>query len=257
VLGELLSGLGAVVEAVALKVDEKIRPAISGLTNDLFGLAGAILDGDWEQFKQILQGWYDSIVGFDFAGAVNTVISKIGDAVSGFFDFLAETDIRGALRSLYSRIIDGVERIEWGNTFRDIISSLGDFLKNTDWIGIASDLVNFLARANKAVFKEVNWSKWYSFIKDGLINWIKDVDWSSVAVRIARNIASGLRSLGGFIIDTAISAATGGGGGVSDAGAGGGFRANRGGGLSINMDGRDVTESTGRFRLDETTRRGL
>ena len=48
VIGELMEGLFAIVEAVAFQMDSVLRPALSGITDSLFDVANAIFDSDDE-----------------------------------------------------------------------------------------------------------------------------------------------------------------------------------------------------------------
>jgi len=46
VIGELMSGLGAIVDALALRLDQRLRPALQPITNRLFDVAEALLNAD-------------------------------------------------------------------------------------------------------------------------------------------------------------------------------------------------------------------
>ncbi len=81
VLGELFGGFGAVLEAIAFKIDEVLRPVISPLVGALFDLADSIFDQE---------GAWGALIGI-----IGTVITVLGGALLAFAAL--ETLISGTL----------------------------------------------------------------------------------------------------------------------------------------------------------------
>lgn len=69
VIGEAASGLGAVIDAVAFKMDEVLRPVFEPLTNELFGLSEMIFEAE---------GAFGAL-----AGVAGVVVSALGIVAGG------------------------------------------------------------------------------------------------------------------------------------------------------------------------------
>jgi phage-related protein len=106
VLGEAFAGLGAVVDAVALKMDSVLRPAVSDITDTLFEVANSINESE---------GGFGKIIGIlgtvaSGAGLVVGALAALGVTLSG--PILAAIGIvAGAIAALW---------IAWETNFANI-----------------------------------------------------------------------------------------------------------------------------------------
>ncbi len=281
VLGEVAAGLGAIVDSIALKLDARLRPALSGFVDDLFELSAAIAKGDWGRVKEIFAGWAQAITGFDFAGAFGTLVNKVSDLVVQLLGRLEGVDLRAVINDLLDGIRSALAQANIGKNFRRIISALGDFLKSQEWAGIAVDLLNFFEKGIEAAYENIKWGTWYDFIVDGLKGWIEDVDWSAVARMLLSALAGAITALASVLVDAVTSAVdtavdsaidsaknklanmagvdldTGSvDASESSIGTSGGL-ATGGGDTQLRIDGRRIDSQTGRFGKDRLNRRGL
>jgi hypothetical protein len=108
VIGEVASGLGAVVDSVVVKIDETLRPILTPITNKLFELAKAISNTDGTLGKIIGVITTVIAVGLVLAGVVVAIGAAIAPFLAGLSAIAtvgglvisAITTIAGALLSL-------------------------------------------------------------------------------------------------------------------------------------------------------------
>jgi phage-related protein len=308
VLGELFSGLAAVVSAVAFQMDGVLRPVLSPLTGLFFELSSAIFEAN-------------GIIG-DIIGAVAAVVSiatvligvaaKVGavlgiwaSAGAGVVSILGTIagvigTVIGTIVSLPALLVAAVAAIAafavaYLTNFRGIRDKTNQFIGNiVDTV--VGGVTDFAAAALKAVKKWVgNVGDWFTDLASDLSSWASDVasDAFEWGADLVKGLLEGIRAFAGLVVEafqgvingiietinTALDTlpdevtstvgvesfervdfaadfgrqTTGGGGG-------GGTPAGRppaGGVSGVQLDGRDVSEQTGRYRADPGRRRGL
>jgi len=265
ILQEFAAGLGAIISAIGLQIDQLLRDlGADGLTGALFNAANAVVSakgalGDLAGvFGVILTAASGAAVGLAawaikakgvigaasaLAGAVKGAAVTLGSLIAGLsaatvglaalaaaaVGFVAAyvTNFRG-VRDITDKALAGAKQ--------SLLSFAGDL---TEWAGnLASDAFN-----------------WGRNLVQGFINGIQSL------IGRVRSFLGDLRNIGSNvgISVPSLGGALGGGGG----GGGGGGNVTRSpfGGTGIGrrtqLDGRTLTESTGRYRSDPSRRRGL
>ena len=168
VIGELMEGLFAIVEAVAFQMDSVLRPALSGVTDFLFDIADAIFDAD---------GGFGDIIGTlatigGAAGILLGVLKLLGVALTGPLLagialvagaiaalWLAWRENFGGIRDVAQDTIDNVsERFsDFVDTVKPIVMGFLDTLESV-WDSHGDtimDVVNFAFRTIGAVIETV------------------------------------------------------------------------------------------------------
>ena len=265
VIGEAFSGLTAVVDAVALRLDSVLRPVFGPITNGLIRLADIIAtaDGAFGLFLDsiILIG---TVLG-TIAGIIATV-STLASAFAGTFSTLATVGsvVVGVLTTIVSIIgivplaigaaIVGLALLAWH--FREeIVNAISAAIEG---------IQNFASKIGPAV------SSALQVVRDKFTDLVADArGWGrSLIQRFIRGIKSLVGNLRGIIGDTEIAAGvsvndiTGAAGDIAssagDAASGASdFIGSVGGSANkIFLDGQRVDNNQGRFRKDSLTRRG-
>lgn len=314
VIGEAMSGLGAVVQALAFQIDKRLRGEITGLTQELFDLSAAIFEGDWEQAEKELGDLASKLASIDFEGGFegliefrNELIDKLATAFGDFVDNLTPEDVQQAVAKLIDMFTlqwgSLVEATDWSALLLDILEFLGIAALGLG-MAIKSEIVDpILASIEQGIEDKASdatqWldgvmnelSSWATGLVEDATQWGKDMIDGFIegieekvsdvggavagAAEEARRYMPGsdaetgplsdLSQTGPAFVDTVasgIEANTGRLGGAAEGAAGGmdtaGFLADRGQDtLRVSMDGRDLSESTGRYRSDPSRRRGL
>lgn len=291
VLGEQFAGLSAIFQAFALQIDQLLRDlGAGGLTGLLFETANAINNlegtaGDLAGAFAIIGAVVGSaatgvalyavkVMGAKAAvlalvGAVKTAAVTIGAFVAGLslltvglaaavaavvaFAVAYLTNFRGVrdttneiIGNIVSSVVSGFTTlgskallavVSFANNVRDAFSDLGESLSS--WAGNLADD----ARA------------WGRNLIQNFIEGIKSAlgtlqEWLNELQNVGANVGVDVPDLGGV----------GGGGGSGRAGGMSGrpaFRAGGTGTRASQIDGRQITESTGRYRSDPNRRRGI
>jgi hypothetical protein len=276
IIGEVTSGISAIIDSLILKIDKDLRPALSRFRDDLFNVAQDVrntdgaLEGLGVAFKgvresagtawvtaiqtkiqdllgiTIPQNWLDfgfDLITFQFGqtfsnleAIVNNFVSDVGVLLESINPKAARTwsqllsSASTVVSNLQSSIASGISRIQ-----QEFVSLGSGLVQWAD--GLASDA-----------------KSWGKDLINGFIAGIKSV------VGQLRQWLSDLRDIGGDIgIDIPDLGGLGDGGG---GGGGGGNSTGRSGGRftstgGTRIDGRQLTESTGRYRSDPGRRRGL
>jgi phage-related protein len=290
VLGEAFAGLGAIVDAVALKMDDTLRPVIGPITNQLFEWANAINEAE---------GPLGTLIGI-----IGTVASVLAVALGGAIAFGAAFSAASAAIGTAIGVITTVGSVIAGLittivslpvVLAAVIAALIAFAVAylTNWKGtrdktnaIIGEIIDFVVGgfktlASKALTAVSNFAadvrEWFAGLASDLSAWASDLagdarEWGAslierfiAGIRSAigrlQNFLSDLRNIGANVgIDVPDLGGVGGGGG-GGTGAGGGpgggprFRGAGTGGQQI--DGRQLTESTGRYRSGPSRRQGL
>jgi len=284
VLGGLFESLKSVFSAVGFQLDKRIRPALQPIIDGFYELSNAIFAGDWETVRELFNDAVNAIVNFDFAGAVNNLLSIFSDLGVTILDTLAGLDIRQILQDVYDGIAQFANRIKWAEALKPVITALGNFIDETDWLGIGADFIKALRDGIIAIYKGVDWNKWYKYIKTGLEDWVDETDFTQIAKDIVTGIGSYLKENLSFWrenfaepiasamvegIEDKLESKIGmglevdidnGGPGIgisTTEDTPGTFRSSNGTGMGVTMDGRRLTENTGRYDRDRTARRGV
>ena len=264
VLGELMAGLFAIVEAVAFQMDGVLRPVLSPLTDAFFDLANAIFEADGIAGDIIgVLGTIASIAAIvgaamlkfgvsvgavtaKFApliGVVKTVGSILAGLVAGITAVAAAKAILiGAAIALAAALIFNIGGAR--DKLGEILSDIFGF-----FVGLAGDL-----------------SEWAGDLASDAFTWGRNlidrfIDGIRAAIGRLRDFLGDLRDIGANVgISVPDLGGLGGGGGGNGGGASSRPRfgaATSGGSGGQQIDGRQITESTGRYRSDPSNRRGL
>jgi len=261
VIGEAMAGLKAVFNALALQIDKRLRPGLTKLNKEFFELANAIMEGDYSQVKKELK---------DIAGVIKGFVTgvNITQLIKKFQDFAAD-----AIGGLVTRITKFAQSLTVAD-FRKFNATLIRLAKRglnkligaADWSEFAITMVTTLGKAivgrQQAVKNE---------IIDPLVGHIEDNwdDWLSSAIQLGKDLvdklAEGVKNKAGDLADEVkdielaagvtigdVTNAVGG-----DGGGGGGTnnprptsRQQRLLSGNAQIDGRQLSESTGRHRAD-------
>jgi hypothetical protein len=269
VIGEAFAGLKSVFNAVTFAIDKQLRPGITKLNTELFELANAIMEGDYKQAKKEISDIGDAFTslfqGVNFSKHIKNLQDVSADAIGNFISGLRES-------------MNNVSQSDMDSTISTIINlmkrSLSKFIGATDWSAFLLDIIEFMGKLNKSMGKSVKndivdplidkiGDKWGSAI-EGAKQWGKDIidniitgienKAGELATAISTiNIAGDLTV--GDVADKAAGFEGGGGGSLPGSGLPGGrARQNV---ADFVLDGRKMTEDTGRYRSDASLRRGL
>jgi len=311
VIGEVMSGLFAIVEALAFQMDSVLRPVLSPLGDFFFEVANAIFEADGAMgtiigavasFVSIgavvitTVAAIGSVLGVwaSTTGGVISILGTLGSVVGGLLSTLAglvslPAVIIGAIvafAAAYALNLGGVR-----DTTNDILGSVWDFFVDlaSDLVGWASDLASDAwdwgteaigSMLNAITETGAGVVEWFTDLASDLASWASDLasdafDWG---VGIIESLIDGISRALEFASDTISDIATAVGidldvGSVPDFG-----RINNGGAPAPNtaassrprfgagratttggqqIDGRQISESTGRYRADPSNRRGL
>jgi hypothetical protein len=295
ILRENFAALGAIVDAFAFRLDGVLRPALTGINQVLFEFANAVFNAEGplgvladavsvlvpllgiggglalgiakivavlnalgvtaitvssvtaqlSGILGVLAGVASSVAGAIqiFLAGFGKIVLIIGSVISGISATTAALAVlaaavvgfAAAYITNFKGVRDTTNRV-LGNALDTFVSFAGDL---TEWAGnLASDAFN-----------------WGRNLVQGFINGIQSL------IGRVRSFLGDLRDVGGSvgISVPSLGGALGGGGG----GGGGGGNVTRspfggsGIGRRAQIDGRTLTESTGRYRSDPSRRRGL
>lgn len=176
VIGELASGLFAIINSLALKIDETLRPALGGVTNTLFNLAGAIdrTEGVFSSFIGIvgtvgasvaaLEGAVlalNAAFGLGLSSVLGTIVGFLGGPLTAAI--LGIVGLVGVLAAAWTNNWFGIRDIVTGviSTIQDV---LGDFVSwaTARWDAFTAALARLwrihgaaIVREAKAAFQTV------------------------------------------------------------------------------------------------------
>ena len=310
VIGELMSGLFAIVEALAFQMDSVLRPVLSPLTDQMFEWANAIFeaDGALGTFIGVLTtvvsvaAIFLATVGA-LAKTFAVVASTVGTVVAVF------TKLAGAALFVVSLlepistailIIIGVLALlsaAWANNWlgiRDITDDVLSWIRDTviggflDLVSGALDALSDFGSGVRSALTDVaaRFTEWAGDLAGRAFAWGRGILTRFISgiesmLGALRDVLDDLPFIGRILdlfdrlsdaigdldFESDISASVGGtifgeggGGGGSGGGASGRPRFGAGGGASTGgqqIDGRQISESTGRYRSDPANRRGI
>lgn len=293
IIGESFSALGAVIDAFLFRLDGVLRPGLSVINDLLFAFAGAVYEaegplglladavsvlvpligiggaliGGIAKVGAIFGVWAStgagvvSILG-TIAGAVATVVGAIASlpvavlaALAAIVAFAAAYALNlGGIRDKTNRIVGQIVDFVVGGFMSlgtKALNAVTDFAADvrTFFSGLASDLSSW---ASDLASDAYDWGK---VLIQGFINGIRSL------ISRVQNFLGDLQDVGTSVgIDVSNLGGIGGGGG-SGGGGGGSTGRPRFGASSTSggptIDGRQISESTGRYRSDPSRRRGL
>ncbi|UXF50655.1 hypothetical protein 7908G4D2_24 [Haloquadratum phage sp.] len=289
ILGEVVSGLTSVINAVAFQLDKRLRPVLGPVRDGLFELAQAIFEGNFQKAESIIKDFVDAIVNIDFGA----VFASITDAVDGILlkiqSAFNNKKAKGVIDQIFGLFTGfaGFAAKRLAGFIRDLVKELKGTETDNVLAGFLVDslgaLVDFTASAtNKilAFLRGLNYGSIINTIIAGLINvsekitngivdLVKSINWNKVAKTFREEFIDAI--LGGY--DEALSrtreerkddmfrSATESAmsptddpvntvfGNTSNTG-----RTNGGGDTYI--DGRSVEKQTGRYRFNPIANRG-
>jgi len=288
VLGEAMDGLKSIFNALALQIDQRLRPFMNKLNQEFFELAGAIAEGDYEGVKEELTDIFNVFKGVDigkvigdFVSALQTLVSDINfeqlagrliefqaqlrnrfiDAISNFANELSVSDVQNVaatiIRIIKKQLFTQLTQVDWLQLLIAIIKLIGKIgagvvmaIKNE----IVDPLIGAIGKGfNNAIGAA---SEWGRNLLENFISGIKSkISELRSAVRdVGRTIRNAMPGAG-MGIETSVSA------GGSQRGTGGlsnqDFIGSVGSSASaIYLDGSRVDDNQGRFRKGSLTRRG-
>jgi hypothetical protein len=266
VIGESMSGLGAIIDVLALKIDGVLRPVLGRANNILFDLAGTLArtDGIVADFIGVISllssailgavvaytGWQIAslgvVAGLKATGAaILTVLGYIGTFVAA----LVSLPVLLAAAVVGLTLLAFHFRHEIGQAVLDGIQAIHDF------VGQVGPAIDALATRVKTKFDAIirDAKEWGRSLIRQFIQGIKDM------IPNVANVVSGINIAPGVTIGdvtgaagTAADIALGGGGGGGD-----GFIGSVASGVGdIFLDGQRVSDNQGRYSKDRLTRRG-
>lgn len=109
VIGEAMSGLGAILDAITFKLDEKLRPVFGPITSALFDLADAIHRSD-SAFSLLSVG----------IGPITAGLLEIVERIPGVIEWLGNL-ANGAIETANT----------WAEKIDEMVSDIADFATNT------------------------------------------------------------------------------------------------------------------------------
>jgi len=284
VIGEVFSGFRAIIDQLILQIDKDLRPALSDLTDDLFEVAKKTgdADGTFEALATAIRGVNNA---FD-AAAVSTIQNEIKNLTGitipkNWLDFGWEVftmDAQGAVDAIkksFKQLPNDLETLT-GQPIREIFSGLATDAKS--WGKNLFD--NFRGGIRSRLSAVIDG---FTSLGQGLMDWASSLadaayDWGvGLIERFINGLKDTLSGAGDFLgeisaatgIDipdvsatgtaTVIGGAVGGGAGaaLANTAAGAFARSGRSGDGGTTLDGRQLTESTGRYRSDPARRQGL
>ena len=288
VIGEVFAGLGAIINAVAFQMDSVLRPVLTPLTNLFFEWANAIIEAEGPLGTLIgilgtvvtaLVIGLGALIAFGaafsaLAGAAGTaigVLTTVGSVIVGLLTTIISLPVllAAAVAALAAFVVAYLTN--WKGTrdkTNEIVGDIVDFVVG-GFLSMASDAISAVADFAsdvRAFFSDLasDLSAWASDLASDAYDWGRSLIQRFIAgiqsaIARVRDFLGDLRSIGGRIgIDVPDLGGLGGGGGSS--GGGGSARPRFGSGGSRGgqtIDGRQITESTGRYRADSGRRRGL
>jgi len=101
ILGEVVSGLSSVINAVAFQLDKRLRPILGPVRDGLFELAQAIFEGDFDKAESIIKDFVDAVASINFG----EVFASITDAVDGILKKVRSAFSGGTAKGLVDRIL--------------------------------------------------------------------------------------------------------------------------------------------------------
>jgi ElaB/YqjD/DUF883 family membrane-anchored ribosome-binding protein len=275
VVGEAMAGLRAIIDAVILQIDDDLRPTVGSLRDEFFEVAEEVrnADGTLESLETALNGVDQAVQDVAVESLQQEIRNLTGITIpNNWLDLgwdIITLDTRNAVDTL-KRVIR-----EFPQDFGTLIGSLSPKAKREydqlrqQTSSLVSDLTSDFDGGVSGIRESFNGlssdlSEWAGNVAEDAREWGKNLIQKfiqgirSLLGRL-ENFLGDLQDVGATVgIDIPDLGSLGGGGG----GGGGGsgrlpFRGSGTGTGGTQIDGRQLTESTGRYRSDPGRRRGL
>jgi len=216
ILGEVVSGLTSVINAVAFQLDKRLRPVLGPVRDGLFELAQAIFLGNFGKAESIIKDFVDAIVNIDFGA----VFASITDAVDGIllkiqsaFDGRTAGGIVDQILGLFggfvsfaaNRIAGFIQDVikELSGTQTDnvlaefLVDSLGalvnfasaatekiaNFLGSLDYVRLVNEIIGSLISVSQT-------------LTNGIVDLVQSINWDKVAKTFREEFVDAI--LGGY-----------------------------------------------------------
>ena len=290
ILGEFAAGLGAILSAIGLQVDQLIRDlGGGGLTQVLFDIANGImnLEGTAADLAGVLGVVLTAVTGaaaglaawaikakgvMGAASALGGALKTVGSVLAGLVGGISATTAALALAvaavvgfaaaylTNFRGVRDTTNRIV-GNIVDTVVGGVTSFASTA-----ISKLKTFAGNARDALGKVADAvTEWGSDLADKAFDFGRGLIQSFIngiqsLIGRVRSFLGDLRDIGSNVGISVPSLGGIGGGGGGGGGGGNVTRSPFGGtgiGRRTQIDGRTLTESTGRYRSDPSRRRGL
>ena len=288
VIGEAMSGLFAIVEALAFQMDSVLRPVLSPIGDFFFDVANSVFEaeGAMGTFIGVVSSFLSigavvittvaaigSLLGTwaSTAAGVVAILTKLGGVVLTVLSLLEP--ISTAILLIIGALV--LLQQAWSNNWlgiRDITDDVLSWIRDTVISGVldlasgALDALSDFASGVRSALSDVaaRFTSWAGDLAGRAFAWGRNlIDRFIAGIRAAigrlRDLLDGLRDIGATV-GVSLPDTSGVGGGGGGGGASGRPRFGAGGGASTGgqqIDGRQISESTGRYRSDPGRRRGI
>ncbi|AFH21511.1 hypothetical protein OSG_eHP2_00190 [environmental Halophage eHP-2] len=210
ILGEVVSGLTSVINAVAFQLDKRLRPVLGPVRDGLFELAQAIFEGNFQKAESIIKDFVDAIVNIDFGAvfasitdAVDGILLKIRSAFDGRTAGGIVDQILGLLGGFVSfaanRLAGFIQDVIKALSGTETDNVLAEFL--VDSLGA---LVDFTASATNRILAFLRGLNYGSIINtitagltdssqeltSGIIDLVQSVNWSKITRKLKEEFKS-------------------------------------------------------------------
>ncbi|UXF50573.1 hypothetical protein 7778G3H09_19 [Haloquadratum phage sp.] len=291
ILGEVVSGLTSVINAVAFQLDKRLRPVLGPVRDGLFELAQAIFEGNFGKAESIIKDFVDAIANIDFGAvfasvtdAVDGILVKIQDAFDGRTAGGIVDQILGLLGGFVSfasnRLAGFIQDVIKALSGTETNNVLAEFL--VDSLDALSDFTSSATNAIMSFLRGLNYGSIINTITaaltgesteitSGFIDLISSVNWNKITQKLKQEFKSStkeglINALQNIDIGDAAEFANPFAGigvdiaeGIIDstvsATAQGRVTESSTGGNTF-IDGRSVSKQTGRYRFNPIANRG-
>jgi hypothetical protein len=190
VIGEVFSGLGAVIDSVVVKMDEVLRPVLTPLTNAFFGLAQKISNADGVMGDIIGVVATVGAVIATLAGAITGVGAAAGTFTAGLAALsAAATTVAGAIAAVAGTLLS--LPVILGVLIAAVVGFVAAYILN---LGGVRDKTNSILGKVFGFFKSLG---------ADILDWAKST--AATALQKGKDIAgdllAGIRETGGGIMD--------------------------------------------------------
>ena len=213
ILGEVVSGLTSVINAVAFQLDKRLRPVLGPVRDGLFELAQAIFEGNFGKAESIIKDFVDAIATIDFGA----VFASITDAVDGIlkkiqsaFDGRTAGGIVDQILGQFGGFVSFAANRIAGFIF-DVIKELRGTQTSNVLAGFLVDslgaLVNFTASATNSIVGFLSGLDYGSIINtivfglisvsetltNGIVDLVDSVNWNKVTEELTDEFTTSIK----------------------------------------------------------------
>jgi len=290
ILGEVVSGLTSVINAVAFQLDKRLRPVLGPVRDGLFELAQAIFEGNFGKAEQIIKDFVDAIASIDFGevfasitDAVDGILKKIRSAfdgrtaggivdqifglLGGFVSFAVNRVagfIQDVIKALSGTQTDNVLAEFLVDTLGALVNfataateKVANFLGSLDYVRLVNEIIGSLISVSETLtngfvdlVNSINWDKVTSEFASEFASSIKNG--YNTAISNAQESVTGIFLPDEFMPSDASTSATG----TTTTSSGRVDTSNNAGTNAVTLDGFEVSKRTGRYGHDRVTSRG-